>query len=291
MDPRPDVLVHTGDVADHGVPEEYAEAVAVLSAWEGPMVVCPGNHDVRTPYVDAFLAGASGASRGWANRSHSVGGARFLMLDSLVDELDGVRQDHGVLAREQLAWLDAELSWDPRPTFVCLHHPPVAIGVSLMDPIMLTEPDALAEVIGRHPHVVATLVGHAHTMGGLLVRGPPRARRRRRGLHRAARPGGAPRRLVRRLPELRDPPAPRRRPPDHPLARGLNPVELRGALAPRSRDRRGFGVEAMNAPLLNQREVGSLASCCWPSTPPPPTSPSRCTTVSRSWPRRARSSG
>jgi 3',5'-cyclic AMP phosphodiesterase CpdA len=167
------VLVHTGDVADHGVPEEYAEAVAVLSAWEGPMVVCPGNHDVRTPYVDAFLAGASGASRGWANRSHSVGGARFLMLDSLVDEVDGVRQDHGVLAREQLAWLDAELSWDPRPTFVCLHHPPVAIGVSLMDPIMLTEPETLAEVIGRHPHVVATQVGHAHTMGVSSFAGRP----------------------------------------------------------------------------------------------------------------------
>ena len=95
------------------------------------------------------------------------------MLDSLVDELDGVRQDHGVLAREQLAWLDAELSWDPRPTFVCLHHPPVAIGVSLMDPIMLTEPDPLAEVIGRHPHVVATLVGHAHTMGVSTFAGRP----------------------------------------------------------------------------------------------------------------------
>lgn len=173
MDPRPDVLVHTGDVTDHGTPEEYAEAVAVLSAWEGPMVVCPGNHDVRAPYSDAFLAGASGASRGWANRSHSVGGARFLVLDSLVDELDGVRQDHGVLAAEQLAWLDGELSWDPRPTFVCLHHPPVPLGVGLMDPIMLTDPGALAEVLGRHAHVVGTLVGHAHTMGVSTFAGRP----------------------------------------------------------------------------------------------------------------------
>ena len=53
MDPRPDVLVHTGDVADHGLPEEYAEAVQVLSKWDGPMVVCPGNHDVRAAYVEA----------------------------------------------------------------------------------------------------------------------------------------------------------------------------------------------------------------------------------------------
>jgi 3',5'-cyclic AMP phosphodiesterase CpdA len=173
MDPAPDVLVHTGDVADHGRPEEYAEALQVLSVWEGPMVVCPGNHDVRAPYVDAFFGGASGASQGWANHSHSVAGARFLMLDSLVDALDGVRQDHGVVAPEQLAWLDAELGRDPRPTFVCLHHPPVAIGVGLMDPIRLNDPEPLAEVIGRHPHVAATLVGHAHTMAVSTFAGRP----------------------------------------------------------------------------------------------------------------------
>lgn len=173
MDPRPDVLVHTGDVTDHGLPEEYGEALQVLSVWDGPLVVCPGNHDVRTRYVEAFLGGAPGASRGWANRSHSIGRVRFLMLDSLVDAVDGVRQDHGVLAPEQLSWLDAELSWDARPTFVCLHHPPVELGVGLMDPIMLTDAGALAEVLCRHPHVVATLVGHAHTMAATTFGGRP----------------------------------------------------------------------------------------------------------------------
>jgi 3',5'-cyclic AMP phosphodiesterase CpdA len=173
MDPRPDVLVHTGDVTDHGLPEEYDAAAQALSTWEGPMAVCPGNHDVRAPYVEAFLDGATGASRGWANRSHTVGDTRFLMLDSLVDAVDGVRQDHGVLAPEQLAWLDGELSWDTRPTFVCLHHPPVEIGSGLMDPIMLTDAAALADVIGRHGHVVATLVGHAHTMATTTFAGRP----------------------------------------------------------------------------------------------------------------------
>ena len=169
MDPRPDVLVHSGDVADHGHADEYAEAVQVLSTWDGPLVICPGNHDVRTTYAAAFLDGADGP----ANRAHAVAGARFLMLDSLVDEVDGQRQDHGVLLPETLSWLDAELAGDPSPTFVCLHHPPVEIGVSLMDPIMLTDPEKLAEVLGRHDHVVATLVGHAHTMGVSTFAGRP----------------------------------------------------------------------------------------------------------------------
>src|SRR4051812_14583021 len=173
MDPRPDVLAVTGDVADHGGAQEYAEAVQVLGAWEGPLVLCPGNHDVREPYAAAFLDGEPAAASGPANRAHAVGSTWFLMLDSLVDELDGVRQDHGALAPETLAWLESELAADPRPTFVCLPHPPVELGIGLMDPIMLTGSDAFAAVLARHPHVVATLVGHAHTMGASTFAGRP----------------------------------------------------------------------------------------------------------------------
>ncbi len=169
MDPRPDVLVHSGDVADHGYPAEYAEAVQVLSAWEDPMVICPGNHDVRAPYVEAFLD----AHPGPANRAHTVNGVRFLMLDSLIDEVDGERQDPGLLGPDTLAWLDTELTDDTSPTFVALHHPPVELGVSLMDPIMLTDAAALAEVVRRHEHVRATLCGHAHTMGTSTFAGRP----------------------------------------------------------------------------------------------------------------------
>jgi Icc protein len=78
-----------------------------------------------------------------------------------------------VLRPETLEWLEGELSADASPTFVCLHHPPVEIGVSLMDPIMLTDAQQLGEVLGRHDHVVATLVGHAHTMGVSTFAGRP----------------------------------------------------------------------------------------------------------------------
>jgi 3',5'-cyclic AMP phosphodiesterase CpdA len=169
MDPRPDVLVHSGDVTDHGDPAEYAEAVQVLSAWEGPMVISPGNHDVRSAYVEAFLDSQAGR----ANRAHTIGGVRFLMLDSLVDEIDGGRQDHGLLGPETLAWLDAELTKDSSTTFVALHHPPVTLGISLMDPIMLVDAAAFGEVIGRHDHVRAVLCGHAHTMGTSTFAGRP----------------------------------------------------------------------------------------------------------------------
>jgi len=165
MSPRSDVLVVTGDVADHGFPEEYAEARAWLDRWDGPLAVCPGNHDVR----DAFVAGLGIGTRTVVD----VAAVRFVMLDSLVDADETGRVDPGRLGDDQLAWLDTRLAEDARPSYVCLHHPPTTIGLGLMDPIRLLDGEALAAVLVRHPHVVATLVGHAHTMCATTFAGRP----------------------------------------------------------------------------------------------------------------------
>lgn len=165
MNPLPDVLVVSGDVADHGLPQEYDAARAWLHPWDGPVAVCPGNHDVRT----AFVAGLGLEARSVVEAA----GARFMMLDSLIDADETGRVDPGRLGDDQLDWLDARLAEDPRPAYVCLHHPPTTIGLGLMDPIRLLDGEALARVLTRHPHVVATLVGHAHTMGVTTFAGRP----------------------------------------------------------------------------------------------------------------------
>jgi 3',5'-cyclic AMP phosphodiesterase CpdA len=165
LDPRPDVLVVSGDVADHGLPAEYVAARAWLDRWPGTLAICPGNHDVREAFVDGLGEPARSVVE--------VGGHRFLMLDSLIDAEAGERVDEGRLGEEQLAWLDGELAASTAQTFVVLHHPPVPIGIDLMDPIRLLDGDALAEVVAAHPHVLATLVGHAHTMATTTFAGRP----------------------------------------------------------------------------------------------------------------------
>jgi hypothetical protein len=49
----------------------------------------------------------------------------------------------------------------------------VTIGLELMDRILLTDGEALATVLERHPQVVAVLVGHAHTMSATTFAGRP----------------------------------------------------------------------------------------------------------------------
>jgi len=165
MSPRPELLVVSGDVADHGLPAEYAEARAWLDRWPGTLAVCPGNHDVRS----AFVAGLGLDARTVVEAV----GSRWLLLDSLVDAVDGERVDEGRLGPDQLAWLDHALGASPAPAYVVLHHPPATIGLDLMDPIRLVDADALGKVLDHHPQVVATLVGHAHTMAATTFAGRP----------------------------------------------------------------------------------------------------------------------
>jgi hypothetical protein len=122
---------------------------------------------VRELYAKAFCDG------GPTEAVVEHGGRRLVLLDSLVDAVDGVRTDPGHLTDASLAWLDERLAEDDSPTFVCLHHPPTDLGLGLMDPIQLDNGSALAEVVGRHPHVVATLVVHAQTMATTTFAGRP----------------------------------------------------------------------------------------------------------------------
>jgi 3',5'-cyclic AMP phosphodiesterase CpdA len=170
MDPRPDALVVSGDVADHGLAEEYAEAREVLDTWPGPKIVGIGNHDVRAEFARGLL---DREGDGPLLQVLEAATFRIFMLDSLVDARDGRRVDHGELSAEQLTWLDVMLQSDATPSLVVLHHPPAEIGLELMAPILLHEPGPLERVLRGHEHVVATLVGHAHTACATTFAGRP----------------------------------------------------------------------------------------------------------------------
>jgi 3',5'-cyclic AMP phosphodiesterase CpdA len=166
----PDVVIVTGDVADHGTTEEYAEAREVLGALSRPVLWCPGNHDVREEFSSALYGSPAGRA---LDVAVEVGAFRFLMLDSLVPAVGGQRIDHGELSEATLHWLDAQLSASGLPTFVCLHHPPVAMGIDWMDAIRLRDAERLEAVLARHAHVLATLVGHLHSAAASTFAGRP----------------------------------------------------------------------------------------------------------------------
>ena len=54
LTPRPDVVIATGDLTDHGTAEEYAVLRDLLRALIPPVYLIPGNHDHRDVFLEAF---------------------------------------------------------------------------------------------------------------------------------------------------------------------------------------------------------------------------------------------
>ncbi|HEX4224645.1 MAG TPA: metallophosphoesterase, partial [Pseudonocardiaceae bacterium] len=162
-----DAILVTGDIADHGFVEEYEQAAKILTS-PYPVLHCPGNHDVRANYRIGLTRQAP--ADGPINQVHRLPGATFAMCDSSIPG-----EDPGLLTDDTLGWLDGVLRDTPSdtPAFVGLHHPPVAMHQPYLDSMLLTQPAGLAEVIGRHPQVVAVLCGHAHTAAASVFAGLP----------------------------------------------------------------------------------------------------------------------
>ena len=171
LDPRPDCVVLTGDLADHGEPAEYEAALALLGGLDMPVHVVPGNHD-HAPRMLQALAGAGYAraapeepERCYYRVDHP--GLRLFCCDSSVPG----RHD-GELGPTQLAWLDRELASDPEvPAILAMHHHPVPSGIAFMDTIMLSDADDLATVLGGHPPVTRILTGHLHRPSAAMFAG------------------------------------------------------------------------------------------------------------------------
>jgi 3',5'-cyclic AMP phosphodiesterase CpdA len=152
LEPVPDCVVVTGDLVDRGRPEEYDALREIIERFPLPIHLVTGNHDAR----EALRAGL-----GLAETSYTAQypGFTVVVLDSLRPDLG----DAGLLGEEQLGWLDRALGGRPEaPALVCLHHPPVRVGIPGMDAIRLVDGPGLAEVLRRHPHVVRVLAGHLH---------------------------------------------------------------------------------------------------------------------------------
>ncbi|MFI6157989.1 metallophosphoesterase [Kitasatospora sp. NPDC051170] len=162
-----DAVLVTGDLADHGLPEEYRQVAKVLQS-RHPVLICPGNHDRREPYRELLLGEAP--AQGPVNRAHHLPGVDVLMLDSSIPG-----RNDGLLEDATLEWLDGRLAAGRGdvPALVGFHHPPVELSIPTVDRIRQFEEERLAEVVRRHPRVAALLCGHAHTPAATTFAGRP----------------------------------------------------------------------------------------------------------------------
>jgi 3',5'-cyclic AMP phosphodiesterase CpdA len=159
LDPVPQALVFTGDLADKAEPKAYlrlrelvepaAEAIGAQVIW------VMGNHDERAAYSRQLFDAESDAPQ---DRVHDVAGLRIVSLDSTVPGWH-----HGELRESQLAWLSDVLATPaPHGTLLALHHPPIPVPMMrIAEIIELRDQQPLAEVVAGSD-IRAIIGGHFH---------------------------------------------------------------------------------------------------------------------------------
>lgn len=159
LDPRPDAIVVTGDLADLGEAGAYArlkQLVEPVAAELGATLVwVMGNHDDRAAYSQGLFGTPSTHPQ---DEVYDVQGLRIISLDSTVPGYH-----HGAIEEAQLAWLaDVLATPAPRGTILALHHPPVPLPMAPVDAVIeLDDQSALARVV-EGTDVRAILAGHLH---------------------------------------------------------------------------------------------------------------------------------
>ena len=159
LDPRPDLVLITGDLVDEGDPAEYAALRALLARCELPYLLIPGNHDSRDALRDAFSGHdylpARGAPMNYVIDEHPV---RIVAFDTTVPG-----EHHGDVDASSLAWLAGTLDdGRGRPTVIIMHHPPFACGIPYLDKYMCRGAPRLAETVARFDNIERVLCGHVH---------------------------------------------------------------------------------------------------------------------------------
>lgn len=156
---RPEAIVFTGDLADHGDAEAYRLLRSIVEPAArrlGAQVIwCMGNHDDRAVFRRELFGQAG--NRRPVDRLYDVNGLRVITLDTSVPG-----HHHGEVTGAQLDWLAEELaSPAPHGTILALHHPPLPCIQDLAVMVELRDQAALREVV-EGSDVRAILAGHVH---------------------------------------------------------------------------------------------------------------------------------
>ena len=164
MNPLPDLVFATGDLADGGSQESYRLAHDLLSPLKPPLYIVPGNHDQKDNLAAAFpeheylsqrIEGTNGSYICYVLEDFPI---RLIGLDTVTPGEHG-----GGLGPGRLDWLNRKLGERPAvPTMIFMHHPPFASAISHMDKEPFNRRQEFRELIKKHPQVERIACGHIH---------------------------------------------------------------------------------------------------------------------------------
>ena len=162
LDPLPNVVIHTGDLSHNGRTDEYKLTKSIMDELKVPYLITAGNRDSTKNLVNAFdLSSVDYHDQQLLQYGSDIAGYRLVSVDT-----SSQNSNLGLLNFSKLAHLDGLLRQKQScPTIIFMHHPPISLSNS--------EPPEheyenfrmiknFAEIVDRHPQIIAFLCGHIH---------------------------------------------------------------------------------------------------------------------------------
>ncbi|HRF09209.1 MAG TPA: phosphodiesterase [Xanthobacteraceae bacterium] len=160
LNPKPDLLLLSGDLAETGAPEEYDFIAEQLSRMSCPVVAIPGNHDIREEMLRKLPDYVCAQDGGHLSFVHDALPLRVIGLDTIIPG-----EVNGELCEQRLAWLEQALERGRgKSTLLAMHHPPVKTGFLAMDNYGIRQgTEAFASLVAKYTGDIRAIVsGHVH---------------------------------------------------------------------------------------------------------------------------------
>jgi 3',5'-cyclic AMP phosphodiesterase CpdA len=160
LDPKPDVIVHSGDLTENGVLPDYELALEKINLFDSKIVIAPGNHDEKNYGQSLFKEMIS-----LMDYEVHVGKAAIFVMNS--PEPD---RDAGRLGRRRQDLLDKKLKILPKDAIkiVVFHHHLIPVPYAGRETNVLEDAgDILEMILAREVNLV--LMGHRHVARALKI--------------------------------------------------------------------------------------------------------------------------
>lgn len=151
-------IIVSGDISNDGNIDSYIYADQVFAELNIPTYWCAGNHDnlsvLSTTFKPKFCR---------LDGQIKIGNWRLYLINSVIIDTDDPSRNcsSGLVTAKIRKELNEQLSKNPEPTIIVLHHPPLEIG-GWQDNKILKERETFREMLCQHENVRLVLSGHVH---------------------------------------------------------------------------------------------------------------------------------
>lgn len=155
---KPDLLVLSGDLTDHGDRESFERTARLLRKVDCPVLPLVGNHDIREELLTAFPG--TPFEGDFVQYVVDMDGLRVICLDTFE-----VGRHGGAFCKARRSWLRRKLRQGAgAPCVIFMHHPPIVSGIDWMDPDPREDwiANFAAAVMGHENAIRAIHCGHLH---------------------------------------------------------------------------------------------------------------------------------